>query len=346
MRRALVFAPVLAGWPSAAHAQAPAAPPAYHLATRWQPGAGGGGGGRLTLDPPAGRLYVARADGVEIINTANGALVRRIPGLEEGREVALAPELNRGFATSAASAEVLVFDLTSLRPAGAPVKVGKDPGAVVYEPLTRRVFVCHGGGEVSVIDAVAGAVLATIPLGGTPECAATDGQGVVFVALKDKNEVVVIDARANTTARRWPLAPGAEPTDITLDPVRHRLLCGCRNGRLIVLDAQKGRHLAEVSLGRAVEACAVDPGSGTLYAACAGGTLAVVQEDPAAPGGFRVVETIHTPGPGALAFDPRTHAIFLAANAAGGEPRAAGNGEPPRPAEQAEQGFAILKFTR
>lgn len=316
LRAAWRFVGLLGVVPVALLAQEPSATPraaAYHLTARWKPG-GAGGGSRLTLDSQAHRLYVARADCMQIIDTENGGLVRSIPGLDDGRDVVLAPDVNRGFATSAGSDTVLVFDLTSLRPAGAVIQVGKQPDAVVYEPLTRHVFVFDGGSNgASVLEAATGAVLATVPLGGTPGAAAADAGGTVFVVLKDRNEVLAIDAQKNSVSRRWPLAPGAEPTSLALDSIRHRLYAGCRNGRLVVLDTRRNKHLAELLLGREVIACAVDPGSGDLFVSGGDGTLTVVRGEPAKPGEFRVVETLKTPPvASALAFDPGTRAIYLA----------------------------------
>ena len=311
---ALLFAALFATLPEAVPGQPPTAVPGasgYRFKSRWKPD-GDGGWDYLTLDAQTHRLYVARTDRVQVIDTEKGALVREIPGLESGHGVALAPELNLGFATSGNSDTVLVFDLTSLRPYGAPIAVGREPDAIVYEPLTRHVFVFNrGSNNASVIDA---AVVATIPLGGAPEFAVSDGRGILFVNLKDKNEVLAIDVQKNTVTHHWPLAPGAEPTGLALDPIKHRLFAGCHSGQLIVLDAQSGRRLAALPIGKGADACAFDPGSGLAFASCGDGTLAVVQEDPANPGEFRLLETIKTQnGARTMALDPITHAVYLAA---------------------------------
>ncbi len=226
----------------------PGSPPRSpaHPATAWKPGGNRvamAAGVRLTLDSQANRLYVARTDCVQIIDTETGRLVRAIPGFDGGGGIALAPELNDGFATSGESGTVVRFNLTSLRPYGAPISVGKEPDAVVYEPLTRHVFVFNGGSDdASVVDAATGSVVATLPLGGAPNSAVTDDQGAVFVDLHDKNEVLALDPRKNSVAHRWPLAPGTGPMGLALDPIKHRLFVGCGDGRMIVLDAQNGEH--------------------------------------------------------------------------------------------------------
>lgn len=336
-------------FPAVARAQQPAATPGtsgYHGGAKWKPG-GEGGWDQLTLDSQAHRLYVARTDRVQIIDTESGALVREIPGLEDGHGVALAPELNRGFATSGESGAVLVFNLTSLRPEGAPITVGRKPAAVVYEPLTRHVFVFNGGSnDASVVDASTGAVVATLPLGGTPGFAVSDDRGTLFVILEDKDEVLALDGRKNTVAHHWPLAPGAEPTGLALDAVKRRLFIGRRHGQMVVLDARSGKSLAELPIGKGANACAVDPGTGCAFASCGDGTLTVVREDPAKPGEFQVVETVQTPrGAKSLAVDPITHAVYLAAASFAAAPAPTTGEKSPGP-EMVPGSFVILKFTR
>ncbi len=343
---ASLLAALAGGFPATVLAQHPAAASGYHLDAKWKPG-GDGGWDYLTLDSQANRLYVARTDCVQIIDTERGALVRTIPGLEGGHGVALAPELNDGFATSGQSGSVLRFNLTSLRPYGAPIAVGKKPDAIAYEPLTRHVFVFNGEShDASVIDAATATVVATIPLGGAPEFAVPDGRGTLFVNLEDKSEVLAVDAQKNTVTHHWPLAPGAEPTGLALDPLKHRLFAGCRNGQLIVLDAQSGKHLAELPIGKGVDACAVDPGTGLAFASCGDGTMTVVQEDPAKPGEFQVLEVVKTQrGARTMALDPRTHAVYLATASFETAPAPAANEKPPRP-EMVPGSFVLLKFVR
>ena len=346
---ALLLAGLTGAFPAAVLAQHPAAAPGasgYHCEARWKPG-GDGGWDYLTLDSQAHRLYVARTDCVQIIDTESGALVRAIPGLDGGHGIALAPELNDGFATSGQSGTVLKFNLTSLRSYGAPIVVGRKPDAIVYEPFTRQVFVFNGeSNDASVIDPVKAAVIATIPLGGAPEFAVPDDRGTLFVNLEDKNEVLAIDAQKNTIAHHWPLAPGAGPTGLAIDPIKHRVFAGCRNGRMIVLDAQSGRHLADLPIGQGVDACAFDPGTGFAFAACGDGTLTVVQEDPAKPGKFLVVEVVKTQrGARTMALDPKTHAVYLAAAGFEAAPALTTSGTPPHPAMMPGS-FVLLKFTR
>ena len=154
--------------------------------------------------------------------------------------------------------------------------------------------------------------LATIALGAKPEFAVADGRGQVFVNLEDRSEVAVLDARTLAVVARWPLAPGEEPTGLSLDPVHRRLFVGCRNRTLVVLDADNGRVVAHLPVGAGVDATAFDPGNSRLYSANGEGTLTVMEER--GPEEFTVVETVPTQrGARTLALDPQSHRVFLLA---------------------------------
>ncbi len=296
--------------------------------------------------PEARRLYVTRTDRVQVIDADKGTVVGEVPGLDGGHGVALAPEFNRGFASSGKSGTVIVFDLKTLQPIGAPVPVGKKPDAIVYEPSTKHVFAFNGESkDASVIDAATAKVVATVPLGGGPEFAAADGKGGLFVNLEDESETLAIDVQKNVVTQRWPLAPGEEPSGLAMDPARHRLFAGCHNEQMVVLDAESGKVLATPPIGKGVDACAFDPGTGFAFASCGDGTLTVVQEDPAKPGGF-VAEKINTQrGARTMALDPKTHAVYLAAADFEPAPTPAAGEKPQRPT-MVPGSFVVLKFVR
>ena len=317
----------------------------YHLEATWKVG-GEGGWDYLTFDPQSRRLYVTRTDRVQVIDGDKGMLLGEVHGLEGGHGVALAPELNRGFASSGKSGSVIMFDLQTLAPVGGPIPVGRKPDAIIYDPATKHVFAFNGDSkDASVIDAATAKVVATIPLGGGPEFAAVDGQGGLFVNLEDEGLTLAIDTQKNAVAQRWPLAPGEGPSGLAMDPARHRLFAGCHNAQMAVLDAASGKVLATPPIGKGVDACAFDPGTGLAFASCGDGTLTVVREDPAKPGAF-IAEKINTQrGARTMALDPKTHAVYLAAADFEAAPTPAAGERPARP-KIVPGSFVVLKFVR
>ena len=236
--------------------------------------------------------------------------IGEVPGLEGGHGTALVPDENRGFATSGRSGAVVVFDLKTLKSIGEPIKVGKKPDAIVYEPFSKHVFAFNGeSDDASVIDPATSKVVATVPLGGGPEFAGSDGKGTLFVNLEDKNETLAIDVQTNTVTHRWPIAPGDGPSGLAMDGAKGRVFAGCHNEQMVVLDTASGKVLATPAIGQGVDACAFDPGTGFAFASCGDGTLTVVKEEN---GSFPVVEKIVTKkGARTMALDPATHAVYL-----------------------------------
>ena len=77
---------------------------------------------------------------------------------------------------------------------------------MLADPYNHRVYVfSHSQPNATVIDADSGSVLGTIDLGGAPEQAVTDNKGHVYVDVKDKDEVAVIDANTMHVTARYGL---------------------------------------------------------------------------------------------------------------------------------------------
>ncbi len=342
----LALLTVAAGSALTASAQTPTASPGpsgYHLEATWKLG-GEGGWDYCTVDADAHRLYVTRTDRVQVIDTEEGKTLGEVPGLDGGHGTALAPDADRGFATSGKSGTVIVFDLKTLKPVGEPIKVGKKPDAIVYDLFSKHVFAFNGeSDDATVIDAATAKVVATIPLGGGPEFAGSDGKGTLFVNLEDKSVTLAIDTRTNTVTHRWPAAPGEEPSGLAVDAGKGRVFAGCRNERMVVLDAASGKVLATPAIGQGVDACAFDPGTGFAFASCGDGTLTVVKEDD---GGFPVVEKIATKkGARTMALDPVTHAVYLPTAEFEPAPTPAPGQGRVRP-KMVPGSFMVLKFVR
>jgi len=134
------------------------------------------------------------------------------------------------------------------------------------------------------------------------------------VNIMDKNEVVEFDGRTLKLLNRWSLAPGTRPTGLALDREHRRLFSVCGgSATMVVLDADNGKVLARLPIGRGSDGCVFDPERGLAYSSNGGdGNLTVVKEQE--PGKFGVVSTIATQqGARTMAIDPKTHRIYLSA---------------------------------
>ena len=320
LRTTLVFALTLAlGAGLAAAATAPAG--GYHLAGSIAIG-GTGGWDYLTVDAPAHRLYVSHASRVEVVDTATGTLVGAIPDTPGVHGIALAPVLDRGYISDGRAGTVTVFDLKTLKVLATIAVTGANPDAIVFEPVTRRVFTFNGSGRnITAIDTATNEVAGTIELGAKPEFAVADGTGTVFFNLETTSELGVLDARTLKVTARWPLAPGEEPTGLALDIAHRRLFSVCGNQLMVVTDADSGRVVATLPIGRGVDGAAFDPETGDAFASAGEGVLTVVHEDSADT--FTVAATVPTArGARTVALDTATHRLYLPTARFGAPPAA------------------------
>jgi len=219
--------------------------------------------------------------------------------------------VQRGFSSNGKESKSSAVDLTTLQTTS-KIDTGSNPDAVVYEPRHGEVYVFnHTGNTVTVINAKAATVSATIPLGGTPEFAAVDeAAGRIYCSIEDKSEVAVIDTSKREVIARWPLAPGEEPSGIALDAKHHRLFSGCHNKIMTMLDTDSRKVIATVPIGAGVDGCAFDDSMQLAFASCGDGTTTIAKEE--APNKLTIVQNLKTErGARTMALDPRTHRIYL-----------------------------------
>ena len=299
----------------------------YHIAKKTVLG-GEGGWDYLYCDSAARRIYISRSTHVMVVDADSYAVVGDIPNTPGVHGIAVVPDLNKGFTSNGRDNSVTIFDLKTLKETGR-VSVGKNPDAIVYDPVSKRVFTFNGGSQdTTAIDAKTGAVAGTIALGGRPEFAVSDEKGHVYVNIEDKSEVVQIDANKLSADARWPLTPGEEPSGLAIDRKLRRLFSVCSNKLMVVLNADNGHVVTTVPIGTGTDAAAFDPETGFAFSSNGEGTLTVVHED--SPDKYTVVENVATQrGARTMTLDPKTHRVFSVTAEFG--PTPAPTAERPRP---------------
>jgi YVTN family beta-propeller protein len=293
-----------------AAACAMAAPPTYKVVnkikipggTRWD---------YVFLDSANHRLYVSHGTQTEVIDTATDKLVGTIPDTKGVHGIAVANDLGKGFTSDGTDNDVTVFDLKTLAVLS-KVKTGQNPDAIIYEPVTHRVFTFNGrSNDATAIDAKTGSVItASIPVGGKPEFVQADGKGHLYVNIENTNEIVEVDAKNALVAKRYSIAPCDGPSGLAIDP-KNRLYSVCGNKMMIVSDPAAGKVLATPAIGPGTDGVAFD--DGYAFSANGGdGTITMVGET--SPGKFEPVATIQTMrGARTIAADQKAHKLYLPA---------------------------------
>ncbi len=304
---------------------------------------GGEGGWDYLLADGHGRVFVSHAAEVAVVDTQKGELAGKITGLKGVHGIALAPEFNRGFISNGQGNNITVFDLKTLAKIGEEIPAGTNPDAIIYDPVSKRVFAFNGrSANATAIDAKTGKVDGTIALAGKPEFAAADGKGHVFVNLEDKSSVVDVNSKTLGVANTWPLAPCDGPSGMAMDTKTRRIFSGCEK-MMSVLNADTGKVVTTLPICTDVDATAFDPGTGYIFNSCGDGTLTVIHEDSADK--YSKVEDVKTQrGARTMALDPATHNVYLSI-AEYGAPQAPAGGGRARPTI-VPGSFGLLEFGR
>ena len=275
---------------------------------------GDGGTDYLTAEPGTGRVFVSRSTHVMVIDGATGKVIGDIPDTPRNHGIALAPKSGHGFVTSAGDSTVTMFDLTSLAVIKKiPIPTGGLDG-VMYDDFSDRIILTNHSrpiGTVVAIDPKSGVIVSTVQLeDNSPEGAASDGKGKIFVNNEGTSTIQVIDERTMKVLASWPLAPCDGPTGIAYDRANDRIFSGCGKTS-VVLDARTGKVVATIANGDGVDALGWDPVQKLIYIpAGRDSNVTVVHQD--SPDKYSVVATVPTMrGAKTISVDTQKHVAYL-----------------------------------
>jgi YVTN family beta-propeller protein len=287
-----------------------AAPPVYKVTGNIKIG-GAGSWDYVFVVSANHRLYVSHQNQTEVVDTTTDKVIATIMGTTGVHGIAIANDLNKGFISDGRDNDVTVFDLKTNMVTG-KVKTGTNPDAIIYEPVTHRVFTFNGGSKNSTaIDAKTGDVIAAaIPVGGKPEFAQIDGKGHIYANIEDTNEIVEITAKDALVSRRYSIAPCDSPSGLAIS-TKLILTSVCDNKMAIVSDPAAGKVLAQPAIGSRPDGVAFD--DGYWFSANGGdGTITMIGET--SPGKYEAVATIKTAATArTIGSDQKAHKLYLPA---------------------------------
>jgi YVTN family beta-propeller protein len=274
---------------------------------------GDGGYDYLAIDKVNNRLYVSHGTQVNVIDLATDKEVGSIDNMKGIHGIAIVNKLNRGFITDGKANAVVAFDIKTLKTiATIPLTDAKGPDAIMYDPYSDRIFSFNGeSNNSSVIDPKTLKQVGTVALGGGPEFAVPDGKGKIYNNLEDKNSLNVIDSKALTVIKNYPLAPCGGPTGLALDAANQRVFTVCRENKgMSVVDINTGKVTATIPIGAGVDAVAYDAETKLIFCSNGDGTTTIIKQKSADE--YSVIQTLKTAVRAkTLALDTKTHKIYL-----------------------------------
>src|SRR5205085_6603568 len=218
---------------------------------------GDGGTDYLTAEPGTGRVFVSRGTHTMVVDGTTGKVIGDIPDTPRTHGIALAPKSNHGFITNGGDSTVTMFDLKTLAVIKkVPVKVGGLDG-IMYDDYSDRIILTNHSrpiGTAVALDANTGDIVGTAELeDNSPEGAAADGKGRIFVNNEGKNTIQVLDAKTMKVLASWSIAPCDGPTGIAYDKATDRIFSGCSKTSVVV-NALTGKVVATIENGNGADA--------------------------------------------------------------------------------------------
>jgi DNA-binding beta-propeller fold protein YncE len=258
------------------------------------------------------RIYFLQAVLVNVLNADTGAQVGTIEDTPGVHGIAIAAASKHGFTSNGKENTVSMFNTSDLSLIK-KIEVGKGPDGIYYDPGTGRVFTNnHGSHNITAIDATKGEVVGTVEVGGDGEGAGIGKDGLVYVALEDKNEVCAFDPKTLEVKRHIPLEGITAPTGLAVDAKNNRFFVGGHNKVVQVIDGATGKMIASFPTGSGTDAAAWDGKDGLAFISNGEGNISVIQEK--SPREFVALDPIQTQQSAkTMAFDSKTGKIFLPA---------------------------------
>jgi DNA-binding beta-propeller fold protein YncE len=293
---------------------------------------GDGGTDYVAVESATGRVFVSRATHMMVVDGATGKVLGDIPNTPGVHGAGIATKAGHGFTTNGGDSNVTMFDLKSLAVVKQiPVMQGGLDGIMYDEPDDKIILTNHSRpiGTLTSIDPKSGEIVGTAELeDNSPEGAAADGKGHIFVNNERKNTIQVIDVKTWKAIASWPLAPCEGPTGIAYDKASDRIFSGCNNTSVVV-DPNTGKVVATIKNGTRVDALGWDPSTKLIFIPNGGeGNVTVAHQD--SPDKYTVVDTVPTfPGAKTIAVDPTTHSAYLFQPERGPAPAPAADAPPP-----------------
>jgi len=268
----------------------------------------------LALDSARGHLFIGRrASGVAVYDVKTRKVLRTLNKSKDAGAITLAPELDRGY-TANGDGTTTVFSLSTLRTIDR-VKFGDDADAGFYDPATRQIAFTMGDSHaIAFVDARTGRVLGKLAVDSSKlDAAAPDGEGNLFMALRDRNAVIKVDIANRKLVDRWPTTGCEQPTGLSYDREHKRIFVGCRGTKpvLAVMDASSGTVIGTHEIGRGNDGVIYDRTTHRVYTSNGVDANLVIYEQ-VDPDTYKLIEATTTrPYARTMALDPVSKKVYL-----------------------------------
>lgn len=203
----------------------------------------------LTFESSTRRLFTCDGSNIIVVNADTGQLIGTIAKVGHVSDIALAPDINRGFLAAWQHHQLVVFDLQKLTIIS-QIHTGEESAFASYDPLTKQVLTASPTSKnMKVFDAMTGNMIKTVELKEYVYGSHVDSSDEVYLALDHNaavrpptvasrispwprglftaDEIAVLDARTFDMKHIWKEPSCKAMQIIGIDSVRHQLVAAC-----------------------------------------------------------------------------------------------------------------------
>jgi WD40 repeat protein len=280
-----------------------------YIADKTIPLTGNGGYDYAFIDQANHVLYASHGTAVNVVDLQTEKQVAVIENIKGVHGIAVSNELNRGFISDGKGSAVIAFDTKTFKTIKVIPITGKDADGIIYD---QKVFVFEGDDNAAVVvDPQDLKQTGSIALGGAPEFAVSDGNGLIYNNLEDKSSLNVIDTKTLKVIKNYPLNPCGGPTGLAIDKDNQRLFTVCRENKgMSVIDISTGKVVQTLPIGTGVDAVIYDAANKLVVASNGDGTASIFKQN--SPDSYELVQTLKTQNRAkTMAMDMSTHKLYF-----------------------------------
>ena len=234
----------------------------------------------MAFDAADSRLFVSALGNntVEVVDLANGRVLKTIGGLDEPQGVLYDAKAGRLWVANGGDGTVRIFNARTyllLR----SIALGKDADNVRLDPARDQVLVGYGSGGIATFDAK-GDRIADVKLDVHPESFQLEANGpLMFVNLPNARRLDVIDRAKSKVVTSWRPDGARGNFPMALDERNERLMIVCRvPAVLLVLDMHSGAVVAKLPSVADADDVYYDPARRRIYVSGGGGEVDVYRQ--------------------------------------------------------------------
>jgi DNA-binding beta-propeller fold protein YncE len=247
-----------------------------------------------------------------VLDLGKGVRSRTLPDFREPQGIVALADLNLVAVANGQSGDLRLLDVISHQ-ITKTIPLSEDADNVRYDAASKRLYVAHGSGAISSVDAVSGRVLGEVRLPGHPESFQLERTGSrIFVNVPAAKAVAVIDRQTMKLVATWPVTGAESNYPMALDEEGHRLFVGCRKpAKVLVIDTNSGSPIAAFEMAGDTDDLFYDASRKRLYISCGEGFLDVFQQQGLTH--FTRIAHVATPsGARTSLFVPEQQRLYLA----------------------------------